>query len=100
MNGIDKLVAEARIMAREASEAMAERYATETRPRLAFLMECAAAVAIRAAAGEDVTTATTALEASVANIAREERAQLILDGRQLALRAAVNLALKLAAAAA
>jgi hypothetical protein len=100
VSGIDKLVAEVRLLAKQASESMSERYATETRPRLAFLLECSAAVAIRATAGEDVTTATTALESSTLSIAREERAQLVLDGRQIALQAAVNLALKLAAAAA
>lgn len=100
VNGVDKLLAELRSMVADAGEALSSRYEASTRPRLVELMNDSATVAIRAAAGEDVTTATAALESSIYNISRTERSQLILDGRQLALKVAVQLALKLAAAAA
>lgn len=76
-------------LAREHAEGLRSHFREESRPHVARVLADAAVVATRAAAGEDVTTATMALEVSAAAIAREEMAIVTLEGRTLALRAAL-----------
>lgn len=90
MSGLDRLLAELRQMADGAAGAASLRFRDETRPRLAQLLLDAASVQVRAAAGQDVTTATIALEASMANLLLEERTVLQTAARDLALRAAIR----------
>lgn len=97
---VEKLIGEVAAMTKAAAGKAEHRYKAETKPRLELLLQAAAVVEIRALSGEDVTTARTALESSTLSLAREERAHLILDGRELALSAAISLIGKLAAAAA
>jgi Flp pilus assembly CpaF family ATPase len=100
VNGVATALEEIKKLASEAGAKASDRYRTVTAPRLTALLEASAIVAIRAATGEDVTTATTAIEASLANIAREERALILQDGRELALRAVVSTLLRLGSVAA
>lgn len=98
MSGLDRLLAELRDMADGAAGAASLRFRDETRPRLAQLLIDTASVQVRAAAGEDTTTAAIALEASTANLLLEERTVLQTAARDLALRAAIRVIGILAAA--
>ena len=91
-----KLMAEVKALAQQSADRISEQFEVSVRPRLARMLIESAAVAVRAAAGEDVTTATLALEASVTSIAREQKAVVVLEGRTLALQAAVSLILRAA----
>jgi len=91
-----KLMAQVKEMAQASAERVSEQFDLSIRPRLARILIESAAVAVRAAAGEDVTTATLALEASVTSLAREQKAIVVLEGRTLALNAAVSLILRAA----
>lgn len=77
------------------AEKLAERFSATTRPHLARILVDAASVEIRRASGEDVTTAAIAVEASLANLALEEKSLAIAAGRDLALRASLALIGKL-----
>lgn len=81
-------LAQVKAMAGESAQALQGHLDERLRPHAARILAESAAVAIRAAAGEDVTTARMALEASTASLAREAKAVVALEGRNLALRAA------------
>jgi hypothetical protein len=100
MSGVDKALDELRRMIGEAGDRISDRYENTTRPRLAALLEASAIVAIRTAAGEDTTTARIALESSILNLTREERALVVQDGREFALRAVVSTLIRVGAIAA
>lgn len=97
---VDKLLADVKALAEKAAEQVSDRFENDTRPRLAQLLEDSVAVQIRFAAGEGIITARTALEASLANLTREERAVLAHHARDVAFRAVLGVALRLAGAVA
>lgn len=78
-----------RDMADATADAMRRHVRIDLQPRVAELLVQAAELELRRASGQDVTTAAFALEASFGNLAREERALFAIEGRNLALRAAV-----------
>lgn len=100
MSNLEKLLTEVRAMAAQTAEQVSDRFEMQTRPRLAQLFEDHAVVNIRFAAGEGVITARTALEASMANLTREEKAVLQHHARDVAFRAVLAAALRLAGAVA
>lgn len=95
----DSWLDEVRQLAGKHADQLTSYFDETTRPRLAQMLRESAAVAVRAAAGEDVTTATIALEASTANLARTQKSIVELQGRELALKAAWTILARLAAAA-
>lgn len=94
MTSIDELISATEALASASAFRIGEHYSTDVQPRLARLLADTAIMAIRAASGEDVETMRLAIDASTKNIAREERAMLSLEGRNLALRAALSLLLR------
>jgi hypothetical protein len=71
----------------------------DARVRLAQVLQDIAVVEILAASGQDVETARIALNASILNIPREKHGHAVVEGRNLAFRAVVKFALRLAGAA-
>jgi hypothetical protein len=88
VNTFDKLIAQVTALTRDHAQSISVRFAVQTRPRIAALLNDYAIVALREAAGQDVTTARIALANSSAQLLREEQATLELEARTLALRAA------------
>lgn len=86
-NMIDRTSVRIGALAGEHAEKLREHFSGPARESLDRLLADAATVEIRALAGEDVTTARLAIEASVANLAREQRAVVVAEGRALALKA-------------
>lgn len=86
---VDRVADAAKDLSREAMERIEHRLSAEAKPKARRILAEWAIVSIRAAAGEDVTTATTALQASTANLARAEKSFLEAEARILALRAAL-----------
>jgi hypothetical protein len=86
---VERWVDAARDAAAEHAERIRGRWSERTEPHARRILADSAVVAIRAVAGEDVTTATQALELSMTSLAREEKAFLLLEGRAVALRAAL-----------
>jgi hypothetical protein len=82
---------EAKGLAAEHVARVAGHFHETLRPQMARVLMESAAVAVRAAFGEDVTTATIALNNSVAQLTREQQALVEKEGRDLALRAALAL---------
>ena len=91
---IESVIAAVESLASASAVRMGQHYNVSVQPRIARLLADTAVVAIRAASGEDVETARIALEASTKNIAREEKATLALEGRDLALRAVLGILLR------
>ena len=89
MNAAEKILAQVRAMVPDSAQRLGDHFEASTRPHLARIMEDAAIVAVRAAAGEDVGTATVALDSSLKSIARENQAIVIQESRTLALQAAI-----------
>lgn len=75
--------------ARDSLERIERQLSDKAKPMARRILAEWAIVSIRAAAGEDVTTATVALKASTANLARAEKSFLEAEARMLALRAAL-----------
>ena len=94
MNILDEL----QKLATEKAAEIDKRFRAETRPRIARLLAEGLIVEARRAAGEDVTTARLALEASAANITLEEQGEIHLASRELAFDLAVRLIAGAAAA--
>lgn len=86
---VERWVDAARDLAAEHADRIEQRFSEHARPRARRILSEGAVVAIRAVAGEDVETATIALESSLASLAREEKAILTLESRQVALKAAL-----------
>jgi hypothetical protein len=80
-------------------EAAKTRYRAHLHPHLTRILTDAAIVEIRRASGEDVTTAQTAVDASLANLTLEEKDHLILEARATALEAVLTLLVKVLPAA-
>jgi len=70
-------------------------YAATLQPHLSRMLVDATIVEIRRAAGEDVTTAATAVEASLANLALEQRELMRARAKAFALKAALALIARL-----
>lgn len=98
MKASDGVLGELKALAKSHAARLEGHWSDEARPHAARLLTEAATVAVRAAAGEDVSIAQIALDASIKNLARAEQAVLQLEGRQLALSAALSLITKLASA--
>lgn len=98
MNAIDQIKADLRPIAEEAAANLIGEFG-DARARLAQVLQDAAVVEILAVSGQDVETARIALNASMLNIPREKHAHAIVEGRNVAFRAVVGLALRLAGAA-
>lgn len=94
----DRVLEEVGRLAAAAAQEVEDTWQAELRPQLARLLAQSATVAIRAAAGEDVTTAKLALDASLKNLTRAQQSIVALQGRVLALRAALSIITKLATA--
>lgn len=95
----DRVLDEIRKLASARVDALQDVWDDDVRPHVARLLTESATMTVRAAAGEDVTTARIALDASARNLAREQRARLELEARQLALQAALAVIGRLLAAA-
>jgi hypothetical protein len=93
--GGGKLIGELLELAQQSAQEIAHHYDASLRPHLARILVDAAAVEIRAASGEDVTTARAAVESSVANLAVEQKNIAVATARDLAFRAALSLIGKL-----
>jgi len=91
VNKVDDLVVLIAQQAEAAAASVASNFDESVRPRLADILASSAAMAIRAAAGEDVTTTAIALESRLRSLGREQQALVILEGRNLALSAAMTL---------
>lgn len=89
MSAAEKILEQVRAMVGESAQRLGDHFEASTRPHLARVMEDAAIVAVRAAVGEDVGTATVALDSSLKSIARENQAIVIQESRTLALQAAL-----------
>ena len=84
-----RLLDELRAEALRTGKGIESRFRTETRPRIAALLVDAGLVEIRRTAGEDVASAECAIEASLANLALEERTALQAEVRDMVFRALV-----------
>ena len=73
-----------------AAESAARINLPVAKDRLRTVLEQAAEVAVRGAAGEDVGLAVSALEVSLTSIGREYQMVLVAEGRALAMRAAMT----------
>lgn len=91
MSVAEKMAAAIAEQAEAAAANLSGHFSESMRPRLARILAESATVALRAASGEDVSTATIALESSLRSIGREQGAILVLEGRTLALRVALTL---------
>lgn len=74
-------------LAKDAAKRLEGRVDERLRPRLTQLLQDQAMTFARKAAGEDVTTAEIALESSFLSVAREERAVIQAEAKELALQA-------------
>jgi len=99
MIGGGNLMGEVLSLADESGKRIANHYNAELRPHLARMLTDAAAVEIRKATGEDVTTAEIAVRASLSNLTLEQGNLLRAEARDLAFRAALGLIAKLLPAA-
>lgn len=99
MIGGGDLMGEVLNLANDAGDEIAEHYHAELRPHLARILTDAAAVEIRRASGEDVTTAEIAVKASLSNLTLEQADVALAAARRLAFRAALVLITKLLPAA-
>lgn len=89
------LLEEVRALADEHAERLKDHWDEQTRPHAARMLIESATVAVRAGAGEDVSVAQIALDASIKNLGRTQQSIVQLEGRQLALRAALSLLTKI-----
>jgi hypothetical protein len=87
----ERMAAEIAAQAEQAAANLSGHFSDSVRPRLARILQESAEVALRAASGQDVGTATIALDSSLRSIGREQGAILVMEGRTLALRAALTL---------
>jgi len=85
----DRVLERIQQMVAQSAASLSDGFHDGTRQRLQEVLEQSAAVAVRAAAGEDVGLAAAALEASLAAIGREQQTVILAEGRALAMRAAL-----------
>ncbi len=89
------LLDELRQLGETAAAQLVSHYGSELRPRLSALLVDAATVEMRRAAGEDVTTARIAIEASLANLALEQRERVQAKAKDIAFKAAIAIIFRL-----
>lgn len=82
---LDNVIEEIKAKAADHLDGLDDLLNDELKPRAVELMQESAIVAVRAAAGEDVTTARIAIESSTRNLARHAKAELQLRARDLAI---------------
>lgn len=97
MSGSSRVLEEVGKLAGEHVEELKSYWDEETRPHVARILTESATVAVRASAGEDVGIAQVALDASMKNLTRVQQSVVQLQGRELALRAALKVVGALAA---
>lgn len=92
MSDFNHLIARLEELASPTASAIADRFSNQTRPRLALLLVDYSSMLARKASGQDTTTAEIALEASMANLALEEKVALEQEARDFLLRVLFRIA--------
>lgn len=97
MSGPAQVLEEVANLAEEHAAKLEGYWNDETRPHVARMLVESATVAVRATSGEDVGVAQVALDSSMKNLSRVQQSVVQLQGRELALRAALKVVSGLAA---